>query len=81
MMAAEEAQSKSEEYEPTRDLEDSIGWYNMGTNLMKEGKHDEALSSFEKAIGGCPPDEIELKIKPTSLGAMHFTMQLDILRA
>ncbi len=63
MMAAEEAQSKSEEPEPTRDLEDSIGWYNMGTNLMKEGKHDEALSSFEKAIGGCPPEEIELKIK------------------
>ena len=63
MMAAEEAQSKSEEPEPTRDLEDSIGWYNMGINLMNEGKHDEALSSFEKAIGGCPPEEIELKIK------------------
>ncbi len=62
MIAAEEVQSKMEEKEPTRDLEDAIGWYNMGINLMNEGKHDDALSSFEKAIGGCPPEEIELKI-------------------
>ena len=37
--------------------------YNMGINLLGEGKNDEALSSFEKAIGGCPPSELELKVK------------------
>ena len=62
MIAAEETLLNTEEYEPIGDLEDAIGWYNMGINLMNEGKHDEALSSFEKAIGGCPPDEIELKV-------------------
>ena len=34
----------------------------MGINLINEGKYDDAISSFEKAIGGCPPEEIELKI-------------------
>ena len=62
MIAAEEAQSKTKEREPTRDIEDAIGWYNMGINLINEGKYDDAISSFEKAIGGCPPEEIELKI-------------------
>ena len=63
MIAVEEAQSRQLQEEPRSDLEDAIGWYNMGINLMNEGKHDEALSSFEKAIGGCPPDEVELKVK------------------
>ena len=27
-------------------LDDSLGWYNMGINLLNEGKNDEALSSF-----------------------------------
>ena len=42
-------------------LDDSLGWYNMGINLLNEGKNDEALSSFEKAIGGCPSSEVELR--------------------
>ena len=56
---------KSVEIEPVSrgDMDDAIGWYNMGINLLGEGKNDEALSSFEKAIGGCPQSEIDLKVK------------------
>ena len=63
MVAVEDAQNRFVEEETRGDLEDAVGWYNMGINLLNEGKHDEALRSFEKAIGGCPPDEVELKVK------------------
>ena len=63
MLAVEEAKLNTLEADSATDLEDAVGWYNMGINLLNEGKHDEALSSFEKAIGGCPPDEIDLKVK------------------
>ena len=73
-------------------LDDSLGWYNMGINLLNEGKNDEALSSFEKAIGGCPPSEVELRVKaqngrgnalynegryPESIIAYHTAIGLD----
>ena len=73
-------------------LNDSLGWYNMGINLLNEGKNDEALSSFEKAIGGCPPSEVELRVKaqngrgnalynegryPESIVAYHTAIGLD----
>ncbi len=73
-------------------LDDSLGWYNMGINLLNEGKNDEALSSFEKAIGGCPSSEIELRVKaqngrgnalynegryPESIIAYHTAIGLD----
>ena len=73
-------------------LEDSLGWYNMGINLLNEGKNDEALSSFEKAIGGCPSSEVELRVKaqngrgnalynegryPESIIAYHTAIGLD----
>ena len=73
-------------------LDDSLGWYNMGINLLNEGKNDEALSSFEKAIGGCPSNEVELKVKaqngrgnalynegryPESIVAYHTAIGLD----
>jgi len=41
----------------------SIEWYNKGTRFLEEGKSDEALSCFEKSIGGCPREEIELRVK------------------
>ena len=63
IIAAEEAQTRFVEEESRGDLEDAVGWYNMGINLLNEGKNDEALRSFEKAIGGCPPNEVELKVK------------------
>ena len=73
-------------------LEDSMGWYNMGIKLLNEGKNDEALSSFEKAIGGCPSNEVELRVKaqngrgnalynegryPESIVAYHTAIGLD----
>ena len=73
-------------------LDDSLGWYNMGINLLNEGKNDEALSSFEKAIGGCPSSEVELRVKaqngrgnalynegryPESIVAYHTAIGLD----
>ena len=61
LMAVEDIQAV--EKLPQGDLDDAVGWYNMGINLLGEGKNDEALSSFEKAIGGCPQSEIDLKVK------------------
>ena len=73
-------------------LDDSLGWYNMGINLLNEGKNNEALSSFEKAIGGCPSSEVELRVKaqngrgnalynegrfPESIVAYHTAIGLD----
>ena len=73
-------------------LDDSLGWYNMGINLLNEGKNDEALSSFEKAIGGCPSSEVGLRVKaqngrgnalynegryPESIIAYHTAIGLD----
>ncbi len=73
-------------------LEDSLGWYNMGINMLNEGKNNEALSSFEKAIGGCPSGEVELRVKaqngrgnalynegrfPESIVAYHTAIGLD----
>ena len=73
-------------------LDDSLGWYNMGINLLNEGKNNEALSSFEKAIGGCPSSEVELRVKahngrgnalynegrfPESIIAYHTAIGLD----
>jgi len=63
ILAVEEAQTVETKPKSRDDLDDAIGWYNMGINLLGEGKNDEALSSFEKAIGGCPQSEIDLKVK------------------
>jgi len=63
MIAAEDAQTTDNTEQVRGDLDDAIGWYNMGINLLNEGNNDEALSSFEKAIGGCPPNEFDLRVK------------------
>ena len=41
----------------------SIEWYNKGTNFLSEGKSRDSISCFEKAIGGCPKEEIELRVR------------------
>jgi tetratricopeptide (TPR) repeat protein len=41
----------------------SIEWYNKGINFLSEEKSSEALSCFEKAIGGCPREEKELRVR------------------
>ena len=91
LIAAEESLHKSE-FEERGSLDDSLGWYNMGINLLNEGKNEEALSSFEKAIGGCPSSEVELRVKaqngrgnalynagryPESVVAYHTAIGLD----
>ena len=63
ILAVEAVHSAKTETDSHGDLDDAVGWYNMGINLLGEGKNDEAISSFEKSIGGCPPSEIELKVK------------------
>tara|TARA_Y100000748_G_scaffold89181_1_gene74077 strand:+ start:294 stop:1487 length:1194 start_codon:yes stop_codon:yes gene_type:complete len=91
LIAADEVRSLPE-VEERGNLDDSLGWYNMGINLLNEGKHEEALSSFEKAIGGCPSSEVELRVKaqngrgnalynqgryPESIVAYHTAIGLD----
>ena len=41
----------------------SIEWFNKGTNFLSEGKSIDSISCFEKAIGGCPQEEIELRVR------------------
>lgn len=41
----------------------SIEWYNKGINFLSEENSSEALSCFEKAIGGCPKEEKELRVR------------------
>ncbi len=91
LIAADEVRS-APVVEERGSLDDSLGWYNMGINLLNEGKNDEALSSFEKAIGGCPSSEVELRVKaqngrgnalynegryPESIVAYHTAIGLD----
>ena len=91
LIAADEVRSLPE-VEERGNLDDSLGWYNMGINLLNEGKHEEALSSFEKAIGGCPSSEVDLRVKaqngrgnalynqgryPESIVAYHTAIGLD----
>ena len=91
LIAADEVRS-APVAEERGSLEDSMGWYNMGIKLLNEGKNDEALSSFEKAIGGCPSNEVELRVKaqngrgnalynegryPESIVAYHAAIGLD----
>ncbi len=91
LIAADEVRL-APEVEERGNLDDSLGWYNMGINLLNEGKNNEALSSFEKAIGGCPSSEVELRVKaqngrgnalynegrfPESIVAYHTAIGLD----
>ena len=91
LIAADEVRSVPV-VEERGNLDDSLGWYNMGINLLNEGKNNEALSSFEKAIGGCPSSEVELRVKaqngrgnalynegrfPESIVAYHTAIGLD----
>ena len=49
--------------ERSGDLNASIEWYNKGLSFLQEEKGQEALTCFEKAIGGCPKDEVELRVR------------------
>jgi tetratricopeptide (TPR) repeat protein len=49
--------------ERSGDLNVSIEWYNKGLSFLQEENGEEALTCFEKAIGGCPKDEVELRVR------------------
>ena len=53
----------------------SIEWYNKGINLLAEERSAEALSAFEKAIGGAPREELELRVKAQA-GRGHALYQM-----
>ncbi|HJM77198.1 MAG: tetratricopeptide repeat protein [Candidatus Thalassarchaeaceae archaeon] len=54
---------ESPPFERSGDLNASIEWYNKGLSLLQEDKATEALTCFEKAIGGCPKEEVELRVR------------------
>lgn len=60
---------------PEIDANVSIEWYNKGINLLAEGRGSDALSSFEKAIGGAPREELELRVKAQA-GRGHALYQM-----
>ena len=60
---------------PEIDANISIEWYNKGINLLAEERGSEALSSFEKAIGGAPKEELELRVKAQA-GRGHALYQM-----
>ena len=69
-----------------------IEWYNKGLNMLTEENGIEALNCFERAIGGAPRDERELRIRsqngrghalyqlaryPESIQAYHAAISMD----
>jgi len=69
-----------------------IEWYNKGLNMLAEENGMEALNCFERAIGGAPRDERELRIRaqngrghalyqlaryPESIQAYHAAISMD----
>lgn len=44
------------------DLNSIIEWYNKGINFTHEGSYEQAITCFEKAIGGCPKEEIDIRV-------------------
>lgn len=77
IQAAAEAQERMSEL-PAHDEENvnvCIEWYNKGVALLTEDNGIEALNSFEKAIGGAPREEKELRIRSQN-GRGHALYQL-----
>ena len=75
--AGKEAQEliENNDNSPEIDANISIEWYNKGINLLAEERGSEALSSFEKAIGGAPKEELELRVKAQA-GRGHALYQM-----
>ena len=74
IQAAAEAQERMSEL-PAHEEEGinvCIEWYNRGLALLSEENGIEALNCFEKAIGGAPRGEKELRIR--SVSYTHLTL-------
>ena len=77
IQAAAEAQERMSEL-PAHEEEGinvCIEWYNRGLALLSEENGIEALNCFEKAIGGAPREEKELRIRSQN-GRGHALYQL-----
>ncbi|MBR84434.1 MAG: hypothetical protein CMA85_00590, partial [Euryarchaeota archaeon] len=77
IQAAAEAQERMVEL-PAHEEESvnvCIEWYNRGISLLSEDNGIEALNCFEKAIGGAPREENELRIRSQN-GRGHALYQL-----
>ena len=63
--AAVEVEKKSSHLPPSEEesVNVCIEWYNKGLSFLQEDKGEEALTCFEKAIGGCPKDEVDLRVR------------------
>jgi len=77
IQAAAEAQERMSEL-PAHEEESvnvCIEWYNRGLALLSEENSIEALNCFEKAIGGAPREETELRVRSHN-GRGHALYQL-----
>lgn len=77
IQAAAEAQEKLSEL-PAHEEESvnvCIEWYNRGLALLSEENSVEAMNCFEKAIGGAPREEAELRMRSHN-GRGHALYQL-----
>jgi len=77
IQAAAEAQERLSEL-PAHEEESvnvCIEWYNRGLALLSEENGIEALNCFEKAIGGAPREEVELRMRSHN-GRGHALYQL-----
>ena len=92
--AAVEVERKSAHLPPSEEenVNVCIEWYNKGLNMLAEENGMEALNCFERAIGGAPRDERELRIRaqngrghalyqlaryPESIQAYHAAISMD----
>ena len=76
--AAKEVKEKIElvEENNSRDVNESIEWYNKGLVLLSENNPSESLNCFDKALQGSPEEEIELRVRAHN-GKGHALYQLD----
>ncbi len=76
--AAKEVKEKIElvEENNSRDVNESIEWYNKGLVLLSGNNPSESLNCFDKALQGSPEEEIELRVRAHN-GKGHALYQLD----
>jgi tetratricopeptide (TPR) repeat protein len=76
--AAKEVKEKINTIEEnnSRDVNESIEWYNKGLILLTENNPMESLNCFDKAIEGAPEEEIELRVRSYN-GKGHALYQLE----
>jgi tetratricopeptide (TPR) repeat protein len=76
--AAKEVKERIElvEENNSRDVNESIEWYNKGLVLLSENNPSESLNCFDKALQGSPEEEIELRVRAHN-GKGHALYQLD----